>query len=179
MHGAHAFLAALATVLGVAAATTILFQRLGQPVVLGYLIAGLIIGPHVPIPLVADAEIVETLSELGVILLMFSVGLELRIRTLVRMAPTAGVTALIQCSLMVWLGFLAGRLSRAGGQTGAEDLWGAEVIAYLAGCCSRLRTTGSAKREAADLRSLLRFLYLKGITGTDLGDGDAAGRGLA
>jgi site-specific recombinase XerD len=65
--------------------------------------------------------------------------------------------------------FLAGRLSRAGGQTGAEDLCGAEVIAYLAGCCSRLRTTGSAKREAADLRSLLRFLYLKGITGTDLG----------
>ena len=46
MQGAgHAFLAALATVLGVAAATTILFQRLGQPVVLGYLIAGLIIGP--------------------------------------------------------------------------------------------------------------------------------------
>jgi integrase/recombinase XerD len=65
--------------------------------------------------------------------------------------------------------FLAGRVSRAGGQTGAEDLCGAEVIAYLAGCCSRLRTTGSAKREAADLRSLLRFLYLKGITGTDLG----------
>ena len=65
--------------------------------------------------------------------------------------------------------FLAGRVSRAGGQTGAEDLCGAEVIAYLAGCCSRLRTTGSAKREAADLRSLLRFLYLKGITDTDLG----------
>jgi integrase/recombinase XerD len=65
--------------------------------------------------------------------------------------------------------FLAGRLSRAGGQSGAEDLCGAEVIAYLAGCCSRLRTTGSAKREAADLRSLLRFLYLKGITAADLG----------
>jgi site-specific recombinase XerD len=65
--------------------------------------------------------------------------------------------------------FLAGRMSRAGAETGAEDLCGAEVIAYLAGCCSRLRTTGSARREAADLRSLLRFLYLKGITATDLG----------
>jgi site-specific recombinase XerD len=65
--------------------------------------------------------------------------------------------------------FLAGRMSEAGGQTGAEDLCGAEVIGYLARCCSRLRTTGSAKREAADLRSLLRFLYLKGITTTDLG----------
>jgi CPA2 family monovalent cation:H+ antiporter-2 len=126
MHGAHAFLAALATVLGVAAATTILFQRLGQPVVLGYLIAGLIIGPHVPIPLVADPEIVETLSELGVILLMFSVGLELRIRALVRLAPTAGVTALIQCSLMVWLGFLTGRLF---GWTPIESLFAGAAIA--------------------------------------------------
>jgi integrase/recombinase XerD len=57
--------------------------------------------------------------------------------------------------------FLLGRVSRADAQTGAEDLSGAEVIAYLAGCCSRLSTTGSAKREAADLRSLLRFLYLE------------------
>ena len=65
--------------------------------------------------------------------------------------------------------FLAGRISRAGARTGAENLSGTEVIAYLAGCCSRLSTTGSAKREAADLRSLLRFLYLKGITATDLG----------
>jgi site-specific recombinase XerD len=65
--------------------------------------------------------------------------------------------------------FLLGRLSRAGGPTGVEDLGGAEVIAYLVECCSRLSTAGSAKREAADLRSLLRFLYLKGITATDLG----------
>jgi CPA2 family monovalent cation:H+ antiporter-2 len=126
MHSAHLFLAALTTVLGVAAATTVLFQRLRQPVVLGYLIAGLIIGPHVPIPLVADPEIVETLSELGVILLMFSVGLELRLRTLIRMAPTAGVTAVVQCSLMVWLGFLTGRLF---GWTPLESLFAGAVIA--------------------------------------------------
>jgi CPA2 family monovalent cation:H+ antiporter-2 len=126
MHGAHAFLTALTTVLCVAAVTTILFQRLRQPVILGYLIAGLIIGPHVPIPLVADPEIVETLSELGVILLMFSVGLELRLRTLVRMAPTAGVTAVVQCSLMVWLGFLTGRLF---GWTTIESLFAGGAIA--------------------------------------------------
>ena len=126
MHGAHAFLAALATVLGVAAVTTVLFQRLRQPVVLGYLLAGLIVGPHVPIPLVADAEIVETLSELGVILLMFSLGLEFRLRKLVRLAPTAGVTALIQCSLMVWLGFLTGRLF---GWTPIESLFAGAAIA--------------------------------------------------
>lgn len=42
------------------------FQRLRQPVVLGYIIAGLMIGPHVPVPPVANREIVQTLSELGV-----------------------------------------------------------------------------------------------------------------
>ena len=69
MHDAHEFLRTLAVVLCVAAVTTVVFQRLRQPVVLGYLLAGLIVGPHVPIPLVADEAIVETLSELGVILL--------------------------------------------------------------------------------------------------------------
>src|SRR5439155_186574 len=79
MQDAHAFLKALTIVLGVAAVTTVVFQRLRQPVVLGYIIAGLIVGPHVPIPLVADSAVVRTLSELGVILLMFSLGLEFSI----------------------------------------------------------------------------------------------------
>ena len=73
---AHSFLLALTVVLGVAALTTVVFQRLRQPVVLGYVLAGVIVGPSVPIPVLADRQIVETLSELGVILLMFSLGLE-------------------------------------------------------------------------------------------------------
>ncbi|MFL5436010.1 MAG: cation:proton antiporter, partial [Myxococcales bacterium] len=101
MHEAHQFLQSLAIVLGVAAVTTVVFQRLRQPVVLGYLIAGLIVGPHVPIPLVADVGVVQTLSELGVILLMFSLGLEFSVGKLVRVGPTAGVTAIVQISLMV------------------------------------------------------------------------------
>ena len=71
---AHSFLLALTVVLCAAAFTTLLFQRFRQPVVLGYILAGFIIGPNVPIPVVADRRIVETLSELGVILLMFSLG---------------------------------------------------------------------------------------------------------
>jgi CPA2 family monovalent cation:H+ antiporter-2 len=109
MHGAHEFLKALTTVLAVAAVTTVLFQRLRQPVVLGYILAGLIVGPHVPIPLVADITTVQTLSELGVILLMFSLGLEFSVRKLVEVGPTAGLAALVQSSIMVWLGFIAGR----------------------------------------------------------------------
>ncbi|HVH07258.1 MAG TPA: cation:proton antiporter [Myxococcota bacterium] len=109
MHDAHRFLETLALVLGTAAVTTVLFQRLRQPVVLGYLLAGVLVGPHVAFPLFADPETIHTLSELGVILLMFALGLEFRLAKLAQLAPTAGVTALIQCSFMLWLGFAIGR----------------------------------------------------------------------
>ena len=66
MDSAHAFLQALTIVLCVAGVTTVVFQRLRQPVVLGYIIAGLMIGPQVPVPPVANREIVQTLSELTV-----------------------------------------------------------------------------------------------------------------
>ncbi len=106
---AHEFLVSLTTVLGVAAVTTVVFQYLRQPVVLGYILAGLLVGPHVPFPLVADRATVQTLSELGVILLMFSLGLEFSLGTLVRLGPTAMLTALLQSSLMLWLGFVVGQ----------------------------------------------------------------------
>jgi CPA2 family monovalent cation:H+ antiporter-2 len=106
----HEFLRNLALVLGVAAAATILFQRLRQPVVFGYLIAGVILGPYVPIPVVADERMVRILSELGVILLMFTLGLDFSLRKLLAVGPTAAVIAVLQTSAMVAIGFLAGRL---------------------------------------------------------------------
>src|SRR5512138_1899670 len=126
MHGAHQFLLALTVVLGVAAVTTVLFQRLRQPVVLGYILAGLVVGPYVPIPLVADRQIVQTLSELGVILLMFALGLEFSLRKLARVGPTAGITAVVQSSIMVWLGFIAGR---AFGWTVLESVFAGAIVA--------------------------------------------------
>jgi CPA2 family monovalent cation:H+ antiporter-2 len=126
VHDAHEFLKALATVLCVAALTTVVFQRLHQPVVLGYIIAGLLIGPHVPVPLVADADIVRTLSEIGVIMLMFSLGGEFSIRRLVELGPTAGFIGLIQCSLMLWLGYVVGR---ALGWTELESLFTGAIVA--------------------------------------------------
>jgi CPA2 family monovalent cation:H+ antiporter-2 len=126
MHAAHELLKAITVVLGVAAVTTVLFQKLRLPVVLGYLVAGLIVGPHVPIPLVANREIVHTLSELGVILLMFALGLEFSLRKLVQVGPAAGLTAVIQSSIMVWLGFLVGR---GFGWTTRESLFTGAIIA--------------------------------------------------
>jgi CPA2 family monovalent cation:H+ antiporter-2 len=116
----------LAVILCVAALTTVVFQKIKQPVVLGYLLAGLIVGPHVPLPLFANASMAHMLSELGVILLMFSLGLEFSLRKLVRIAPTAGIVALIQCSLMIWLGYVTGRLF---GWTGYESFFTGALIA--------------------------------------------------
>ena len=110
MQDAHLFLKDLAVVLGVAAVTTVVFQRLRLPVVLGYLLAGLLVGPHVPIPLVVEATTIRTLSELGVILLMFSLGLEFSLRKLVRLGPRVGLVAVLEVGLMLTLGYLAGQL---------------------------------------------------------------------
>ncbi|HEX7919133.1 MAG TPA: cation:proton antiporter [Gemmatimonadales bacterium] len=126
MHSAAIFLRSLTIVLGVAAVVTIVFQRLRWPVVLGYIAAGLLVGPHVPFPLVADPEVVRILSELGVILLMFVLGLEFSLSKLARGAPTAGVTALLQCGVMTWLGFL---VARGFGWTPLESIFTGAIVA--------------------------------------------------
>jgi len=109
MFASHNFLEDLGLVLCVAAVTTVIFQALKQPVVVGYLIAGLIVGPHVPIPLFADSARIHTLSELGVILLMFALGLEFDLRQLIRLGPTPGFITALQVGLMLWLGYMCGR----------------------------------------------------------------------
>ncbi|HTL32895.1 MAG TPA: cation:proton antiporter [Kofleriaceae bacterium] len=109
MTGAHV-LAELVIVLGTAAVITLLFQALRLPVVLGYVAAGLVIGPHVPVPLVANTNLIAVLSELGVILLMFALGLELRISTLARVGIGAGLTALFEVALAFTASTIAARL---------------------------------------------------------------------
>ena len=156
---AHAFLGNLALVLGVAAFTTVLFQRLRQPVVLGYLLAGLIIGPHVPVPLVADAETVATLSELGVILVMFSLGLEFRLRKLIEVGPAVALVVAIEVSLMACLGFLVARLLGWSPQT---SLFAGAVVAISS-------TTIIAKAfEETTVRGKLRELVFGILVFEDL-----------
>ena len=126
MPESHDFLVNLALVLSVAALTSLLFQRLKQPVVFGYLVAGMIIGPHIPVPLVADQAMVRTLSELGVILLMFSIGLEFSFRRLLQVGGAAGIAAMTETSVMMGLGYLAGQLL---GLTTLESLFLAAIVA--------------------------------------------------
>lgn len=102
----------LSVVLGTAALTSLACQRLHQSPVLGYLLAGMLLGPHVP-GIAVDGEsraLTHHLSELGVILLMFTIGLEFNLRRIARIGVVAGLTAVIEVGLMVSLGFLVGRL---------------------------------------------------------------------
>jgi CPA2 family monovalent cation:H+ antiporter-2 len=126
VHDAHEFLRTLAVVLSAAAITTVVFQRLKQPVVFGYLLAGMIVSPHVPIPLIADEATVRTLAETGVILLLFALGLEFSLRKLIRVGPTAGAVAVVQSSIMVLFGY---SLGRAFGWTTLESFYAGAVLA--------------------------------------------------
>ena len=100
----------LAVVMLIAGITTILCHRLKQPVVLGYIVAGLFIGPYTPpFELVHNEEAVKTLGEMGVVLLMFSLGLEFSLRKLTRVGLSAFVAALLEIALMIWLGYEVGR----------------------------------------------------------------------
>jgi monovalent cation:H+ antiporter-2, CPA2 family len=109
LHGSRV-LVELVIVLGAAGITTILFSILRLPVALGYILAGLAIGPYVPVPVVGNAGLIAVLSELGVILLMFSIGLEFSIRSIARAGVATALTALFEVALMVSLGFLVARL---------------------------------------------------------------------
>lgn len=97
----------LAVILGVAGLVTLLFQRIRQPVVLGYIIAGIIVGPFTPpFPLVKDLPNIRTWADLGIVFLMFSLGLEFSFRKLARVGISAGITAGFEVSFMLALGFL-------------------------------------------------------------------------
>lgn len=98
----------LAIVLGVAALAGPLLRALRQPPILGYLFAGLIVGPYLPIPLFADAARVRELSELGVVLVMFAVGLEFSLRRVGEVLPLAGLVAAVQIGGMFWAGHVLG-----------------------------------------------------------------------
>ena len=94
----------------IAGVVTILFHRFKQPVVLGYIVAGFLIGPHTPpVGLIHDEETIKTLAELGVIFLMFCLGLEFSLRKLFKVGATAFIAAFLEIGLMIWIGYEIGQ----------------------------------------------------------------------
>ncbi len=122
---AHHLLEDLALVCCTAALTAVLCHRLRQPVVLGYLLAGVLVGPHVTLISNADEGNVRVLSELGVTLLMFSIGLGFSLKRFTRLLPTAGVLVSAAVPLVFGTGFLVGR---AFGWTTLEAVFAASTL---------------------------------------------------
>ena len=100
----------LAVVMVTACLVSILFHRVRLPVISGYIVAGILIGPFAPgIQLVGDSDLVEKMAELGVMFLLFSLGLEFSLRKLADVGPGAGMAALLEVALMFWIGNTVGR----------------------------------------------------------------------
>lgn len=101
----------LAFLLLLGAVVTVLFKWLRQPVVLGYIVAGFLASPNFTyLPSVSTAENIEFWAQLGIVVLLFSLGLEFSFKKLVRSGSAAVVTALIIVAGMMLAGFVVGHL---------------------------------------------------------------------
>jgi CPA2 family monovalent cation:H+ antiporter-2 len=109
-HHLEPLISDLGLILLTAGIAVLLFKKLKQPLVLGYLIAGFLAGNHFDFfPSVTDSKSVEVWAEIGVIFLLFSLGLEFSFKKLMKVGGTASITATTQIVSMVLIGFLVGQ----------------------------------------------------------------------
>ncbi len=101
----------LGLILAAAAVTTLIFKWIRQPLVLGYILAGFLVGPHFSLlPTVVDDESITIWAEIGVIFLLFSLGLEFSFKKLVKVGGSASITAIVEVVFMLLFGFLTGKV---------------------------------------------------------------------
>lgn len=132
MHHLPPLISDLAIILIVASVVTILFKRLKQPLVLGYIVAGFLAGPHMAyMPTVEDTTSIETWSSIGVIFLMFTLGLEFSMKKIVAMGMRPVVAAVLVMTAMIGVG------SMVGGLFG----WGSTDSIFLGGMLAMSSTT--------------------------------------
>ena len=111
MESLPALFSDLALILVTAGITTVIFKWLKQPVVLGYIIAGFLIGPNFEwFPVINDHTSVETWSEIGMVFMLFGIGLEFSFKKLKKVGGTVGITALTELVTMCVVGFLLGKV---------------------------------------------------------------------
>lgn len=100
----------LAIILAAAGAVTLLFKKIGQPVVLGYLLAGVLVGPEVSfLPTVQEKDDIKIWAEIGVIVLLFGLGLEFSFKKLAAVGRGASITAVTEIISMLGVGYLMGQ----------------------------------------------------------------------
>ena len=122
----------LAVILLTGGIVTVIFKKLNQPLVLGYILAGFLIGPYMPFFFnVTDSSSISTWSEIGIIILMFGLGLEFNLHKLVSVGGTAIITALTEVGGMLLFGYLVGQALG----------WGTMDSVFLGGMLSMSSTT--------------------------------------
>lgn len=122
----------LALILISAGVVTIIFKLLKQPLVLGYIVAGILVGPHLKLfPTVSDPAIIEGWSEIGIIFLLFALGLEFSFKKLFSVGSKAFLTALIEILCMLGVGALLGYIMG----------WGNMESIFLGGMLAMSSTT--------------------------------------
>ena len=111
MESLPALFSDLALILVTAGITTVIFKWLKQPVVLGYIIAGFLIGPNFEwFPVINDHTSVETWSEIGMVFMLFGIGLEFSFKKLKKVGGTVGITAITELVTMCLVGYILGKI---------------------------------------------------------------------
>lgn len=101
----------LAVILVAAGVITVVFKWLKQPLVLGYILAGFFIGPYFPwFPAITDTANIHVWSDIGIVFLMFGLGLEFSIKKLKKVGATGAITAFTELAIMFLIGSLVGKL---------------------------------------------------------------------
>lgn len=110
-----AFLMSMAVVIAVAAIIVVLFHRFRQPLILGYLVAGMVVGPFITSievtptdPVISVRDIVDLLARLGIVLLTFSIGLEFSLKQLRKIGLPVIIAATLETVIMIAIGFQLG-----------------------------------------------------------------------
>ena len=122
----------LAVILISAGLVTLLFKRLKQPVVLGYIVAGILAGPAIKeIPTVTDIESIRIWADIGVVFLLFALGLDFSFKKLMKVGGTAVIGAITVVIGMMTFGYI----------TGLSLGWGHMNSLFLGGMLSMSSTT--------------------------------------
>ncbi len=141
----------LAIIMVVAGGVTLLFRWLRQPVILGYLIAGVLIGPYTfPVPPVSDVHTISLLADIGIILVLFTLGLEFSWDRIREVGLSVVMIGVIEITTMICLGYSLGRLM-GWSATEAIFLGAALHISSSAIIVKILRDTGKLKEQSSRL----------------------------
>lgn len=151
MNHLPALISDLALIMICAGIITVLFKKLKQPVVLGYILAGIIVGPHFALfPSTADKNNIQIWADIGVIFLLFSLGLEFSFKKIVNVGKSAIITASANILFMLLIGY----------HIGLGLSWSTTESLFLGGMISMSSTTIIIKA--------FEELNLKGQKFTDL-----------